>query len=320
MKKANILITDKFDKDLLEKYSKKYDISYYPQIDVTDLPFIIHKFNIIIISTRISFNNKLIEKARNLKLIIRMGAGVDHIDLNACKKNKVTVCNTPNSNVASVVEYVFGQLIEYNRKLRSMHNNVLNGKFRNDLEPGHELRDKTLGIIGVGRIGSKIALIGNALEMNVLGNDPYLSKSKKKQLPIKKWLSLKKLLEKSDIVTLHVPLTEETNHMVNNDFLDNMKDGSILVNTSRGKVLKFDDVKKYAKTGKIRNFIIDVFETEPFRPKLPKTIEKYFTLSPHTAAFTKESHYNRSKEAFEEVEEFINKKKPHGKIDLKRGY
>jgi len=320
MEKPQILITDKFDKYLLEKYLKKYDISYYPEIDPTDLAFIINKFNIMIISTRIPFQKNLLEKAKNLKLLIRMGAGVDHIDLKVCKNNKITLCNTPNSNISSVVEYVFGLLIEHYRKLKIMHSNVMDGKFRNHLPIGNELNNKTIGIIGVGRIGSRVSSVANALGMKVIGNDPFLSKSKRKKSPVNKWTSFKKLLRVSDIVSLHLPLTNKTKYMVNETFLEMMKDDSVLVNTSRGKVLNFNDVQKYAKNGKIKKYIIDVFEKEPFYPKIPKTIEKYFSFSPHSASYTEESFYNRSKEAFDEIEEFLKNKKPHGKIDLKKGY
>ena len=320
MKKLKILITDTFFTELLNKYKKKNEITYYPNIKKSHLIFIISQFDILIISTRIPITNEIIDKAINLKLIIRMGTGVDHIDLISCKNHKIIVCNTPDSNISSVVELVFGQIIRHLRNFDLLNKNVFSGKFRKDLQHGEELKSKTIGIIGVGRIGSKISNIAKSFGMKVLGNDPYLSKSKRKKLLIDKWLSKKKLVSQSDIVTLHVPLTDKTQHMVNKEFLSWMKKDSILVNTARGKVVKMDEVIEFAKQKKVKKFIFDVFEEEPFIPNIDKNITKYFYFSPHAAAYTKESIFNRSKEALEEIDEFLQNKKPHGKINFKKGY
>lgn len=320
MKKPHILITDLFYTELLHDYQKKYDITYNPKISENQLYEVIEQFDILIISTRLPIKERLIEKSKRLKLIVRMGIGVDHIDLKACEKNHITVCNTPNANVISVVEFVFGQLMRYFRNLEKLNINVIEGKFRDNLPLGEELRSKTIGVIGVGRIGKKIVQISKFFGARVLGNDPYLSKTKKKNIPVDKWLEKKELVMQSDIVTLQVPLTKETEYLVCKEFLSWMKKDSILINTSRGKVVRFNDVVDFVTNGVVKKFIFDVFEEEPFVPKIDKKLLDYFYFSPHTASYTKESLFYRSKEALEEVDEFVNGTKPHGKINFKKGY
>jgi len=318
--KKKLLIIDKFDKNTLEKTKKIINVTYKPNISITNLKKIINLYDFLFISTRIPITEDLINNADNLKLIIRMGIGVDHIDLNACKNKKIVLCNTPKSNISPVVEYVFGQLLRYYKNFNKMQENILNGNFRDGLQSGEELSNKTIGIIGVGKIGSKVAKTASCFGMKVIGNDPYLSRKKKKKLPVDKWLKKKDLLKISDIVTLHVPLTDKTQYLVNKNFLNSMKKGSILINTSRGKVLKFDDVLNNIQNNKIKKYILDVFENEPFKPEIKKEYLDYFYFSPHTAAYTNESMYKRSKEAFKQLQDFLNNKKPHGIIDYKKGY
>lgn len=320
MKDLKILITDKFYTDLLSEYHLKYTLTHSPDITTEELLDAIHEVNVLIISTRIPITEKILTHAHNLKIIIRMGSGVDHINLLECKKRNIIVCNTPFSNVQSVSEYVFGQILSYYRHFELLNTNVLNGVFKEGIPLGRQLNSKKIGIIGVGRIGSNIANIAKCFGMHILGCDPYLNDAQKLAVPIDKWVTTTELLQNSDIVTLHVPLTDETNYMVNTDFLDLMKKDSILINSSRGKVVKLDDVIAYTEKGKIQQFIIDVFENEPFTPELDPSIHPYFRFSPHAAAYTEDSMYNRSKEALIQVDEFVENKKPHGYIDYDRGY
>ncbi|OHD14508.1 MAG: hypothetical protein A2Z98_12025 [Spirochaetes bacterium GWB1_27_13] len=315
-----ILITDQFDETLLDNFSKKYPVTFKPDISYGELIKEVTGYEILIISTRIPITKEIVENATKLKLIIRMGIGVDHIDLEQCKKHKIIVCNTPNSNISSVVELVFGQIIREYRSLDLANANVLNGNFRHKYHLGDELKDKTIGVIGVGRIGSRLCNLAKMFEMTVVGYDPYLTKAKIKKAKVDKWLPLPELLNCSDIVTLHIPHTKETDRLINKTFLSMMKKDSILINVARGKVANFNDVLEFAKKDIIRKFIFDVFPEEPCKIDLPEELKDYFYFSPHIGAYTKESLVNRSIEAIEQLEEYFFGKKPHGKIDFKKGY
>ncbi|HOJ64365.1 MAG TPA: NAD(P)-dependent oxidoreductase [Spirochaetota bacterium] len=316
-----IFITDFVDETILNEYSKKFDIIYSPSINYEALKSCINDVYILIISTRLSIKKDLLDLANNLKLIIRMGIGIDHIDLKECEKKDILVCNTPNSNISSVVELIFGQIIRTYRELDFANINTLNKKFRENIELGIELKNKTIGIIGVGRIGSFVAEVAKVFKMTTIGYDPYLSVEEKKIKKIDQWVDRMDVIpELSDIVTIHTPLTEETLYFITDDFLDKMKENSIFINTARGKIVRIDSLIKIAKKGKIRKIIVDVFEDEPFKGDIPLDLQKYFYLSPHMGAYTKESLTNRTKEAFIEMEDFLNNKKPHGLIDFKKGY
>lgn len=320
-KKIAILITDQFEHTLLDNFTDKYEVSYKPSITSQQLEDIIKNYNILVISTRLSITKNILSPAKKLKLIVRLGAGVDHIDLKACIKHKITVCNTPFANVSGVVEYVFGQLLRVYRQFNLLNQQILQGKFREGLGKGRELFGKKIGIIGVGRIGRQIAKTAKVFGMVTYGYDPYIKNKLKKIAKIDKWFkNLFKMLELCDIVTLHVPLTNETFYIVDEQFLSALKDNAILVNSARGKVVNSKSLVQYAKNSN-NKFIIDVFENEPFIPSDEIFATKsVFFLSPHAGALTEESLFKRSQEAIKQIKDFISGKKPHGKINLHRGY
>ncbi len=316
-----IFITDFVDETLLVEFSKKFNIIYSPIITYQALKSCINDLSILIISTRINIDKELLKNAENLKLIIRMGIGIDHIDLKECEKRGILVCNTPNSNISSVVELVFGQIIRAYRDLDFAGINTLDKKFRKGINLGMELKNKNIGIIGVGRIGSFVAEVAKIFGMKTIGYDPYLSNEEKKKRKIDQWVdNLEVIPELADIVTIHTPLTKETTYFIKEDFLTKMKTNSIFINTARGKIVRLKDLINVAKKGKIKKIILDVFEQEPFIEDIPEELKSYFYLTPHIGAYTEESLTNRTKEAFIQVEDFLNNKLPHGFIDFKKGY
>ena len=317
-----ILITTEFHKNSLATLEKKFDnIKYLPNINDADLLRHISCCSILIAGTKPDLSRNILQYGKKLKLIIRLGIGVDHIDLQFCRTNNIMVCNTPGSNTMPVVELVFSQLIRLLRKVDNAQNNFFNGSFRAKLPQGEELAGKTIGVIGTGRIGSKICALGNFFQMQVLGYDPYISDHKRQNIQAKLWPSLEDLLNKSDIVTLHVPLTNETKNLVNENFLEFMKPAAVLINTSRGKVVDFNAVIKHCRHNKSKHFIFDVYDEEPFSPAdynlsiLPPSL-----FTPHIGAYTLNSLEKRSNECLIELSDFFENKKPHGLIDPIKGY
>lgn len=319
---VKILIIDFIHNVFLKALQDKYKADYFPKITSEKLIDVVEKYEILIISTRIPINAELLEKAHNLKFIIRMGVGIDHVDLSYCKSHGIKLANTPNSNISPVVELVFGQILRTYRLLEEAQNNVVNNKFREGLKHGLELKNKSVGIIGVGRIGGRIAKIAKAFEATTLGYDPYLSDADKKNKEIDDWKdNLPELLVNSDIVTLHVPLTNETINMVDTKFLDAMKERSVLINSSRGKAVNFQELIKYKKIDKFRKIILDVYDKEPYKiQNIPKKIRDLFCFSPHIGAYTDESLYDRGEETLKLIEEYLSGENIHGLINLDKGY
>lgn len=323
--KIDLLIASPFQSDLLAELQKRYQVVYLPEARKEDLKPIIQKFNALIVATKPGLDASVLSNAKRLKIIIRLGIGVDHIDLSFCKKRGIFVAITPNANISPVVELLFSQLIRVLRNLDEAEDSLYSGTFRSRLTLGHELSQKTFGVIGTGRIGSRVIQLAGAFGVkNILAYDPYLTEAEKKNCSPAKYVTLlDDLISNSDIITFHVPLTKETENMVDFSFLNKMKEGAILINTSRGKVMPMNTALNYAKFGKIKQFIIDVYDEEPYLPKNEEKeiMKKYFTLSPHIGAYTEESLYLRSKECIEELAEFFEERRlPHGNVELTKGY
>lgn len=318
--KPSVLIASPFHHDLIITLNDRYNIDYKPVISDSETADIIDNYDSVIVATTPNLSYETLSRTSSLKLIIRMGIGIDHINIKACSEKGIILAITPNSNILPVVELVFSQLITTLRHLNRAAENLYKGNFRSGLITGSELHGKTIGVIGTGRIGSRICALAEFFGMQVLAYDPYIADRSNIKA---EFTDMDTLLSSSDIITIHTPLTDETNGMINSDFLDKMKNKSILINTSRGKVAPLKELIEYSKKEKIEKFILDVYDNEPYKPSENdvELLKTHFVLTPHIGAYTDKSLLNRSEEAIREIDDFFYKKLlPHGIIDLKRGY
>jgi len=224
----------------------------------------------------------------NLKYILKAGVGLDNIDLEECQKRNIKVINAPGSNANSVAEFVIALMIMVLRNFPLQVNLLLSGKWRNLREKGFEIKDKVIGLIGCGAIGKLIAKKLKSFEVKkILGYDPYLDEKILKSYGIKKTDFLS-LLKNSDIVSLHLPLTEETKNLIGKKELKMMKKNSYLINTSRGGIINESDLIWALKNNIIKGAALDVFEGEPKIKKEFLSL-KNVILTPHIAALTEEA-------------------------------
>lgn len=248
----------------------------------------------IIVSEYMQISREVIESAPNLKGIIAYGAGYDHIDVKAANEKGVSVCNCRGENAQAVAELTFGLLLCLLRKINRADQWLREGswvKAKRALPSwltGKELFKKTLGIIGYGQIGSRVAKIAQGFSMEVLAFDPFFVSSPR-GLEIGEFVSLADLLSRADIISLHVPLTAETQEMINEYNIALMKPGVILVNTSRGRVIAEDALLKALKEGKIGGVALDVFTQEPISADHPLNKLENVILTPHIGALTEEA-------------------------------
>ncbi len=248
----------------------------------------------IIVSEYMEISREVIENAPNLKGIIAYGAGYDHIDVRAASEKGIVVCNCRGENAQAVAELTFGLLLCLLRKINRADQWLREGSWVKALRAlpswltGRELFKKTLGIIGYGQIGSRVAKIAQGFSMEVLAFDPFIS-SLPRGLEIGKFVSLTDLLTRADIITLHVPLTEETQEMINEGNIALMKPGVILVNTSRGRVIAEDALLEALEGGKIGGAALDVFAQEPISADHPLNKFENVILTPHIGALTAEA-------------------------------
>lgn len=248
-------------------------------------------------------DEEIMDAAPDLKLIIKHGVGYDNIDLEAAKKRGIAVTYAKGENAQSVAELTMGLILAACRGIargdREVHNQVWN------LFMGCELSGKNLGLIGYGNIGRRVAKIARGFGMKVYACDPWVSEEELKREEVYP-ADFETLLETADFLSLHIPVTETTRHLINEEAFQRMKTSAYLINTARGELVDETALKKALKEGQIRGAAVDVFQKEPPDPSLALLKEAVFT--PHLGACTVDSARRLSFISFENVMNFINQR------------
>lgn len=225
---------------------------------------------------------KVLEKGKNLKVVSKYGVGLDNIDLQAARELGIKVTYTPGANNESVADFAFALMLAISRRVNELDEIVRSNKWEKRI--GTEVYGKTIGIIGTGAIGKGFAKRASGFNMEILAYDLYPDEEFAGKIGMK-YVDKKTLLERSDFITLHVPLTKEMHHFIDSEELSIMKDSAILINTSRGGIVNEDALYNALKNKKIAGAALDVFETEP--PTNNKLLElNNIILSPHCGAST----------------------------------
>jgi phosphoglycerate dehydrogenase-like enzyme len=242
----------------------------------------------ILLVGRYGFDIDAFLSAPNLKMISLWQTGFDNVNLEMAVKRGVVVSNVPNYAFDSVAEFVFALALDLLRLVRLADINLRKGKFNWKYYVGHQLMGKTIGVIGIGNIGKRVVQIAHGFNMNVLATTSHPSSERAKSLGVK-FTDLDMLLRESDIVTLHVPLTPDTKHMISALQLAKMKPNAILINTSRGKVVDEKALVDALKKKTIAGAGLDVFEKEPLPMSSPLIELEDVVLTPHIAFLSEES-------------------------------
>lgn len=245
----------------------------------------------IIVRSASSVTREIIEAAPKLKAVGRAGVGVDNIDVGAATDRGILVMNTPGGNTIATAELTFTHLLSSARPVPQANESMRAGKWDKKAFQGTELYKKNLGILGMGRIGSEVAKRAKAFGMTVLAYDPYLTDDRARQLGVEK-CDLEKVLRNADFLTVHMPKTETTTHMINKETLAIMKDGVRLVNCARGGLIHEGDLVEALKSGKVAAAGFDVFEKEPLAADSPLRDYGNFVMTPHLGASTVEAQEN----------------------------
>ena len=270
-----------------------------------------------VISRKGKITREQMEKSGGrLKIIARTGVGVDpsRVDLDAAREFKIWVTNMPGSNAVSVAELAFGQMIALARHTFEANRAVRENRWSDYLSYiGTELAGKTIGIVGMGNIGTRMAIRARAFEMNFLVSDPYIPESHVTALG-GKLTSLEELLRNADFVTLHCPLTAETKRMIDEPRLGLMKPSAYLINAARGGVVSEDALWRALKEKKIAGAALDVVENEPLRQDHPLLQLDNVIFTPHIGAMTLEASKRGEWGAAEEVIRVLEGKKPRNPV------
>ena len=235
----------------------------------------IKKSDVLAVFIYSQIDEKILEHLPNLKLVTTMSTGFDHIDLEACRKKKVTVCNVPTYGANTVAEHAFGLLLTISRRITEGIDRTRKGDFNVQGIRGFDLKDKTLGVIGTGNIGRHLIRMAKGFEMKVIAYDAFPNPKAAKQLDFK-YVTMERLLKQSDVISLHVPLLKATQHMINAKAIRKMKKGVVLINTARGGLIDTGALIKGLNKGSIAAAGLDVLEGECFIKEEKQLLHKKF--------------------------------------------
>lgn len=294
--KKRILITDRFSHEAYLTLSQQayFEVEKSAFTDISKID--ISSYHGLIIRSRTRIDQSVLENAKKLQLIISATSGFDHIDLEACSQWGITVMHTPYANVESAAQHTWSLALACANKLIPANRALKAGEWNREFLVGTELSGKTYGIVGLGRIGKRVAQIANVFGMKVQAFDPYAEDLAFDQAKAQR-VSYEEILKTSDVLSFHVPKTRETDHMLNRSHFEYIHRGIILINTSRGSVIKEADLVEALDNGWIGSVGLDVYEKEPL-PRNSKLLSfPQAVLSPHLGANTTEAFQKASEEA-----------------------
>jgi D-3-phosphoglycerate dehydrogenase len=265
--KRRVLVCDTVEVNTLG-LGDDFEVDYRPGITRQELEAAISNYEVLVVRSRTKVDASLIEMAKSLRIIGRPGTGLDNIDLNAAAAKSIEVVNSPESLVEAVAEHVIGLMLSCARKLPAADSSTRAGQWEKEKMMGVELSGKTFGIVGLGRIGRRVAEIALAFGMSIQGYDVVEIGQEILQSIRCKMVDLDTLFSSSDFVTLHVPLSPETVHLVDSRRLSLMKKTAFLINASRGAVIDEAALAVALREGRIAGAALDVFEKEPPNPEI----------------------------------------------------
>lgn len=297
-----VLVGEYIDDQAIAGLTSQKDVKVDIKVGISreELLNTIHEYDALIVRSVIKVNRELLDKAKKLKIVGRAGNGTDNIDIPEATAHGVIVANTPDSNTVSACEIAIGLMLASARNIVAANNFIKSGKWEREIFVGNELFEKTLGIIGLGRIGSLMAKRMKAFGMNLIAYDPYISDEIFKRNGCKKVETLDELLEASDVITIHTPKTSETIDMINKDNISKLKDGVRLVNAARGGLFNEEAVAEGLRSGKIASFGYDVHTVEPRSECVLYEFENAIT-TPHIGATTYEAQRNVGTQVVKQV-------------------
>jgi len=306
---TKILITEFINQNSLENLNKKFDVSYDEKLceDEKEIIKIIGDYDGLIVRNKTQVNLDILKNAFKLKFIGRLGVGLDNIDTEYCKNKNIHVQPATGMNADSVAEYVVSSSMFLIKKISMFHNGTIKGEWPRTTIKSTEIKQKNLGIIGFGTIGKKVAEYSLKNGLKILAYDPYIKELNDKEIDAK-LSSLNEIYEKSDIISIHLPLTDETKNMINKSSFSQMKNKPIIINTSRGSIINESDLIEAYHKNIISGFALDVFEKEPIESEFYNKIKPGMNciLTPHISGVTTESNIRVSDFIVKKITDFFN--------------
>lgn len=302
----NILISDPLSEDGIFPLRQAEGMNIVVDTTCTpaELAEKIRDYDALLVRSQTQVTRDIIENAPNLKIIGRAGVGVDNIDLDAATEHGIIVVNAPDGNTNSAAEHTIAMLTALARKIPQAFNSLKSGEWDRKSFIGVELKNKTLGVIGLGRIGAEVASRAKGQRMNVIAYDPFLTEEKAKKMGISSG-TVEEVLKAADFITIHTPLLKETRNMINAEAFAIMKEGVQIVNCARGGIIDEDALYDAIVSKKVAGAALDVFEQEPFVGHKLLTLPEVIA-TPHLGASTIEAQESVAIDVSHDVVTFLN--------------
>ncbi|HHT51495.1 MAG TPA: phosphoglycerate dehydrogenase [Eubacteriaceae bacterium] len=301
-----VLVSDNISKTGLKCLLDAEDVEVDIKTDLSpdELKSIIGNYHGLLVRSQTKVTKEIITAAKNLLVIGRAGVGIDNIDLKTATEHGIAVINAPDGNTISTTELSFAMLMSLARWLPQAHGDLKMGQWNRKKYVGVELNNKVLGIIGIGRIGSGMAKRAKAFNMNVIAYDPFITEEQAKKLGIRIG-TLEEVIQQSDFITIHTPLTKETKYLLDDDEFNQMKKGVRIINCARGGIIREEALIRALDEGIVEGAALDVFENEP---PVDSPIIKHprIITTPHLGASTKEAQLNVAVDVAQEIYNYLS--------------
>ncbi len=300
-----VLVTDKIDKIAVKILQDICEVDYKPVLTADDLKAIIQYYDALMIRSSSNVTKDIISVSDRLKVIGRAGVGVDNIDIEAATEQGIVVINSPEGNTVAAAEHTIALMLSMIRHIPAADTSMKEGKWERSQLIGKEVFNKNIGIVGLGKIGSRVASITKAMGMKVLVYDPFVGEDHVKELGASYTTSLDDIWKSADFITLHVPKNKDTRNLINKDTIAKMRREVKIINCSRGGIINEADLAEAIRDGHVEMAAIDVFDKEPVEDSPLLKLGNKVVLTPHLGASTEEAQLNVAIDVAEQIRDIV---------------
>ncbi|MCD4845352.1 MAG: phosphoglycerate dehydrogenase [Methanosarcinales archaeon] len=299
-----VLVSDSLSEEGIRILKQDTEVDVRTGMSPEELITCIKDYEALVVRSQTKVTREVIEAAKNLKIIGRAGVGVDNIDVEAATQHGIIVINAPEGNMISAAEHTIAMMMALSRNIPQANQSLRSGKWDRKHFMGVEVRNKTLGIIGLGRIGAEVAKRARGMEMNILVYDPFISEERADDLGIK-LTTVEEILLHSDYITVHTPLTKETRNIIDTEQLKMVKPNVRIINCARGGIINEEALARAVSSGQVAGAAIDVFVNEPPNDS-PLLKQDNIIVTPHLGASTREAQVNVAVDVAEQIINYKN--------------
>lgn len=299
-----VLVSDPIDESGFSALKGVAHVDVKTDLTPAQLLEVIGAYDALMVRSQTKVTAEVIEAGKKLRIIGRAGVGVDNIDVPAATRRGVVVVNSPSGNTIAAAEHTLALMFALARHVPQADASTKRGEWKRSKYVGHELFGKTLGVLGLGKIGSHVASVAQAMGMTVLGYDPYVTPERAREMGVEV-MDVADVVRRADVITVHVPKTPETTHLLNAEMLAKAKPGVMLINCARGGIIHEGDLVSAIKSGHVAGAALDVFEKEPLENEALRELGDKVILTPHLGASTEEAQLNVAVDVAEQIAEVL---------------